>query len=94
MRVVSALVAASPSVSAAGAETLVPGRPAGVRAAQSAGPSLYLVATVGTLAVAGVAVLISGSSSALATTVIPGGEVGILPTNSVTTTTTSTATTG
>lgn len=89
---VSALVIASLLSGAACAEPLAPGRPAGVRAAQS-GPSLYLVATVGTLAVAGVAVLISGSGSALATTVISGGDVTGLPGNTVTTTTTTSTTT-
>ena len=93
MRVaVSALVIAGLFANAACAQTLAPGRPAGVRATQS-GPSLYLVATVGTLAVAGMAVLISDSHSALATTVVSGGDVTGLPGNTVTTTTTSTATT-
>lgn len=84
--VLSAIVLAGLLASAAQADPLAPGRPAGVRAAQKSGPNLYLVATVGTLAVAGVAVLISDGHSALATTVISGGQTPSVPVTTVVTT--------
>ena len=88
----SAAIVAGLLATAAQAEPLAPGLPAGVHAAQKSGPNLYLVATVGTLAVAGVAVLISDGHSALATTVISGGQQPTVPITTTVVTTSSTGT--
>jgi hypothetical protein len=90
---VSCLFAAALFADAASAGALAPGRPAGVAAAQKSGPNLYLVATVGTAAVVGVAILIAKGHSSLATTIINGGEQPPVPVVTSTDTTVSTGST-
>jgi hypothetical protein len=89
MRVfVGAVLAASLLANGAYAEPLAPGRPAGVRQARMTSNQTALMIGTGAVIMAGVGILVSGTSSALSSQVIGSQNNIVAPTVSTTTTTT------
>jgi len=79
-------------VSGAMAEPLQPGNPAGVRAAARSGSNTAVEIGIGAVIMAGVGILASGDSSAVATLQITSQPIIVGPPASMMTTTTSSTT--
>lgn len=91
MRAIALCLIATSLFTAAAAEPLAPGRPAGVHAARYATASMLEIG-LGAAVMTGVGILASGGGSALASNPISGGQQPPIPVSNSTSATSSTGT--